>query len=69
MQARSIAKILYKKLKKKKGIHDIDISVYPELKGINVKIGTGQLTNDVIKNMMFNDNDIDVNQIDKHIKN
>ena len=65
-QARSVAKILYKKLKKKKGKYDIDISEYPELKGVNIKIGAGQLTKDVIKNMMFNDNnDIDENQIDK----
>ena len=65
LQAKSIAKILYKKLKKKKGKHDVDISDYPELKGVNVKIGAGQLTKDVIKNMMFNDNDIDEKQIDK----
>ena len=65
LQAKSIAKILYKKLKKKKGKHDVDISEYPELKGVNVKIGAGQLTKDVIKNMMFNDNDIDEKQIDK----
>ena len=56
---------MYKKLKKKKGKHDVDISEYPELKGVNVKIGAGQLTKDVIKNMMFNDNDIDEKQIDK----
>ena len=67
-QAKSIAKILYNKLKKKKGKHNIDISEYPELKGVNVKIGAGQLTKDVIKNMMFNDNDIDENQIDKTYK-
>ena len=65
LQAKLIAKILYKKLKKKKGKHDVDISEYPELKGVNVKIGAGQLTKDVIKNMMFNDNDIDEKQIDK----
>mgnify|MGYP007056184734 FL=1 len=64
-QAKSIAKILYKKLKKKKGKHNIDISEYPELKGVNVKIGAGQLTKDVIKNMMFNDDDIDQKQLDK----
>ena len=65
LQAKSIAKILNKKLKKKKGKHDIDISEYPELKGVNVKIGAGILTKDVIKNMMFNENDIDENKIDK----
>ena len=65
LQAKTIAKILNKKLKKKKGKHDIDISEYPELKGVNVKIGAGILTKDVIKNMMFNENDIDENKIDK----
>ena len=67
-QARSVAKILYKKLKKKKGKYDIDISEYPELKGVNIKIGAGQLTKDVIKNMMFNEDDIDENQIEKTYK-
>ena len=43
-QAKSIANILFKKLKKKKGKHNIDISDYPELKGVNVKIGAGLLT-------------------------
>jgi hypothetical protein len=67
-QAKSIASILYKKLKKKKGKHNIDLSEYPELKGVNVKIGAGQLTKDVIKNMMFDDDEIDQKQIDKAYK-
>ena len=65
LQAKSIAKILYKKLKKKKGKHDVDISEYPELKGVNVKIGAGQLTKDVVKNMMFNDDNYDEKDLDK----
>jgi hypothetical protein len=64
-QAKSIATILFKKLKKKKGKHNIDISDYPELKGVNVKIGAGLLTKDVIKDMMFNDDNIDQKQVDK----
>jgi len=64
-QAKSIANILFKKLKKKKGKHNIDISDYPELKGVNVKIGAGLLTKDVIKDMMFNDDNIDQKQVDK----
>ena len=64
-QARSIATLLYKKLRKKKGRHEIDISEYPELKGLNIRIGAGQFTKDVIKNMMFNDENVDEKEIDK----
>ena len=64
-QARSIATLLYKKLRKKKGRHEIDISDYPELKGLNIRIGAGQFTKDVIKNMMFNDENVDEKEIDK----
>ena len=64
-QARSIASLLYKKLRKKKGRHEIDISDYPDLKGLNIKIGAGQFTKDVIKNMMFNDENVDEKEIDR----
>ena len=64
-QAKSVASVLYQKLKKKKGKHDIDISEYPELKGLNIKIGAGQLTKDVVKNMMFNDDNYDEKDLDK----
>lgn len=64
-QARSISSLLYKKLKNKKGKHNIDISDYPELEGLNIKIGAGQLTKDVVKNMMFNDEQYDQSDIDK----
>jgi hypothetical protein len=64
-QARSIATLLYKKLRKKKGRHEIDISDYPELRGLNIRIGAGQFTKDVIKNMMFNDENVDEREIDK----
>ncbi len=64
-QARSIATLLYKKLRKKKGRHEIDISEYPELRGLNIRIGAGQFTKDVIKNMMFNDENVDEREIDK----
>ena len=63
-QARSVASVLYKKLQKKKGKHNIDISEYPELKGLNVKIGAGKLTKDVIKKMMYSNKNVDDNQID-----
>ena len=64
-QARSIASLLYKKLRKKKGRHEIDISDYPDLKGLNIKIGAGQFTKDVIKNMMFNDENVDEKELDR----
>ena len=64
-QARSIASLLYKKLRKKKGRHEIDISDYPDLKGLNIKIGAGQFTKDVIKNMMFNDVNVDEKELDR----
>lgn len=64
-QAKSIASLLYKKLKKKKGKHNIDISDYPELKGLNIRIGAGKLTKDVVKNMMFDDDNFDQSDIDK----
>ena len=68
-QVKSISKLLYKKLKKKKGEHDIDISEYPELKGLNVKIGAGKLTKDVIKKMMYSNKNVDDNQIDTAYNN
>jgi hypothetical protein len=64
-QARSIASLLYKKLRKKKGRHEIDISDYPDLKRLNIKIRAGQFTKDVIKNMMFNDENVDEKEIDR----
>lgn len=64
-QARSVASLLYRKLRKKKGGHDIDISDYPELKGLNIKIGAGKFTKDVFKSMMFNEDNFDEKEIDK----
>ena len=38
---------------------------YPELKGINVRIGAERLTKDIIRKMLFNNNnEIDEFQID-----
>lgn len=68
-QAKSIAKLLYKKLKKKKGEHDIDISEYPELKGLNLKIGAGKLTKEIIKKMMFNGQNVNDSQLDEAYAN
>ena len=67
-QVRVIAKILYKKINKnndedeKNG--EINMKKYPELKGLNIRIGVSQLTKDVIKKMMFSGQKVDDCQID-----
>ena len=60
-QAKAISSILYNKIHHK---GNIDMKDYPELEGINVKIGVEKLTREVIKNMMFNNKKIDECQID-----
>ena len=60
-QKKAISSILYKKINKK---DEINMDDYPELKGINVKIGVQKLTKDLIRKMMFNDRDVDDYQID-----
>jgi len=67
-QVRIISKILYKKINKnndedeKNG--EINMKKYPELKGLNIRIGVSQLTKDVIKKMMFSGQKVDDCQID-----
>ena len=67
-QVRIIAKILYKKINKNNGEDEkdgeINMKKYPELKGLNIRIGVTQLTKDVIKKMMFNGQKVDDCQID-----
>ena len=68
-QAKAVAGILYKKINKKDKDEDdksgdIDLKKYPELKGVNIKIGVSDLTKDVIKNIMFNGQKVDDCQID-----
>jgi len=60
-QIKAISEILYNKINKK---GETDISKYPELKGVKVKIGVGKLTKDIIKDMMFYDKKVDECQID-----
>ena len=60
-QAKAISSILFNKIHKK---GKINIKDYPELKGINIKIGFEKLTREVIKNMMFNNKKVDECQID-----
>ncbi len=60
-QAKAISNILYKKIQKNK----INMKDYPELNGLNVKVGSEKLTKDLIRKMMFNnDKNIDEYQID-----
>jgi hypothetical protein len=67
-QVRVIAKILYKKINKKDDEDEkdgeINMKNYPELKGLNIRIGVSQLTKDVIKKMMFSGQKVDDCQID-----
>ena len=68
-QARAVAKIIHKKINKKSKDEDekngiIDITNYPELKGVNIEIGVTDLTKDVIRNFLFNGQKVDEYQID-----
>ena len=69
-QAKAIASILYNKINKDEGRksniknNSVNIKDYPELKGMKIKIGVGQLTREIIKNMMFHDKVVDECQID-----
>jgi hypothetical protein len=64
-QAKAIANILYNKINKKDNDNKINLKKYPELKGVNVKIGVEKFTKDVGKKMMFQDKKVDDKQIDK----
>ena len=60
-QIKAIASILYNKIHKK----EINMNDFPELKGINVRIGAEKLTKDIIRKMLFNNNnEVDEFQID-----
>ena len=67
-QAKAVANILYNKINAKNEEDDkngeVDLKNYPELKNVNIKIGVCQLTRDVIKNYMFNGQNVDDYQID-----
>ena len=69
-QAKAIASILYNKIRKEDGKKDnkktdlINIDNYPELKGMKIKIGVGKLTREIIKNVMFQNKEVDECQID-----
>ena len=58
-QTKAISSILYKKIHKK----SINMEDYPSLNGINVKIGVEKFTKDVVRNIIFNNKNIDDCQI------
>jgi hypothetical protein len=64
-QAKAIANILYNKINKKDTDNKINLKKYPELKGVNCKVGVEKFTKDVVKKMMFKDKKVDDKQIDK----
>ena len=64
-QAKAIANILYNKINKKDTDSKINLKKYPELKGVNCKVGVEKFTKDVVKKMMFKDKKVDDKQIDK----
>lgn len=64
-QAKAIANILYNKINKKDTDSKINLKKYPELKGVNCKVGVEKFTKDVVKKMMFQDKKVDDKQIDK----
>ena len=64
-QAKAIANILYNKINKKDTDNKINLKKYPELKGVNCKVGVEKFTKDVVKKMMFQDKKVDDKQIDK----
>lgn len=65
-QVKVITSILYDRIKKGKNDNkgEIDIKKYPELKGKNIKIGVRQFTKDVVKEYIYNNQNIDECQID-----
>jgi len=64
-QAKAIANILYNKINKKDNDNKINLKKYPELKGVNLKVGVEAFTKDVVKKMMFQDKKVDAKEIDK----
>ena len=65
-QVKVITSILYDRIKKGKNDNkgEIDIKKYPELKGKNIKIGVRKFTKDVVKEYIYNNQNIDECQID-----
>ena len=65
-QVKVITSILYDRIKKGKNDNkgEIDINKYPELKGKNIRIGVRQFTKDVVKEYIYNNQNIDECQID-----
>ena len=70
-QAKAISEILYNKINTKDESDNnvVDLKDHPELKGLNVKVGVGQLTKDVIRKVIFKNQNVDDSQIDLAYEN
>lgn len=66
-QAKVISSIIYDRIKKGK-TEDINIKKYPELKGLDIKIGIQKLTKDVVKDYIFDDEKVDDKKINSEYK-
>ena len=66
IQAKTISKILYNKINKKEESdnNEVDLKDYPELKGLNIKVGVGQLTKEVIRKVIFKNQNVDESEIE-----
>ena len=66
-QAKVIASIIYERIQKGK-TEDINIDNYPELKGLEIKIGIKRLTKDVVKDYIFDEEKVDDSEINSEYK-
>ena len=66
-QAKVIASIIYDRIKKGK-TEEININKYPELKGLDIKIGITKLTKDVVKDYIYDEQKVDDKKINSEYK-
>jgi hypothetical protein len=66
-QAKVIASIIYDRIKKGK-TEDINVKKYPELKGLDIKIGITKLTKDVVKDYIYDEEKVDEKKINSEYK-
>ena len=66
-QAKVIASIIYDRIKKGK-TEDINVNKYPELKGLDIKIGITKLTKDVVKDYIYDEEKVDDKKINSEYK-
>ncbi len=66
-QAKVIASIIYDRIKKGK-TEEINVKKYPELKGLDIKIGITRLTKDVVKDYIYDEEKVDDKKINSEYK-